>query len=137
MLLRLKELIWVEECGTFKTNCLTFNLKDMSVDVEIYMNNIIKFFKENPNDLFNLIPKNKEEEFYKKLREEAIKNYEKGEEVNLTQKQIVEICAEIHGKLKRKSEPRKIGEILKDMDLQNQPIDKIIVNTRFANYSLN
>ena len=109
----------------------------MSVDVEIYMNNIIKFFKENPNDLLNLVPKNKEDEFYKKLREEAFKNYEKGEEVNLTQKQIVEICAEIHGKLKRKSEPRKIGEILKDMDLQNQPIDKIIVNTRFANYSLN
>jgi len=127
----------VEECGTFKNNCLTFNLKDMSVDVEIYMNNIIKFFRENPNDLLNLVPKNKEEEFYKKLREEAFKNYEKGEEVNLTQKQIVEICAEIHGKLKRKSEPRKIGEILKDMDLQNQPIDKIIVNTRFANYSLN
>jgi membrane-bound lytic murein transglycosylase len=41
----------------------------MSVDVEIYMNNIIKFFKENPNDLHNLIPKNKEDEFYKKLME--------------------------------------------------------------------
>ena len=40
----------------------------MSVDVKIYMNNIIKFFKENPNDLFNLIPKNKEDEFYRKLR---------------------------------------------------------------------
>jgi len=109
----------------------------MSVDVEIYMNNIIKFFRENPNDLLNLVPKNKEDEFYRKLREEAIKNYEKGEEVNLTQKQIIEICAEIHGKLKRNSEPRMIGDILKDMDLQNLPIDKIIVNTRFGNYSLN
>lgn len=109
----------------------------MSVDVEIYMNNIIKFFKENPNDLLNLVPKNKEEEFYKKLREAAFKNYEKGEEVNLTQKQIIEICAEIHGKLKKKSEPKSIGEILKDMSLQNQPIDKIIIDTPFGNYSLN
>jgi hypothetical protein len=109
----------------------------MSVDVEIYMNNIIKFFKENPNDLLNLVPKNKEEEFYRKLREAAFKNYENGEEVNLTQKQIIEICAEIHGKLKKKSEPKSIGEILKDMNLQNQPIDKIIVDTPFGNYSLN
>ena len=36
----------------------------MSVDVEIYMNNLVKFFKENPRDLLNLVPKEKEEEFY-------------------------------------------------------------------------
>ena len=65
----------------------------MSVDVEIYMNNIIKFFRENPNDLLNLVPKTKEEEFYSKLREVAIQNYEKGEEVNLTKNQIVVICS--------------------------------------------
>jgi hypothetical protein len=67
----------------------------MSVDVEIYMNNIIKFFRENPNDLLNLVPKNKEEEFYKKIRETAIKNYDKGEEVSLTQPQMIEVCVEI------------------------------------------
>jgi hypothetical protein len=53
------------------------------------MNNIIKFFKENPNDLLNLVPKIKEEEFYSKLREVANQNYEKGEEVNLTKNQII------------------------------------------------
>jgi hypothetical protein len=36
----------------------------MNVDVEIYMNNMVKFFKSNPNDLLNLIPKGKEDEFY-------------------------------------------------------------------------
>jgi hypothetical protein len=61
----------------------------MNVDVEIYMNNIIKFFKENPNNLLNLVPKTKEEEFYSKLREVANQNYEKGEEVNLTKNQII------------------------------------------------
>jgi hypothetical protein len=68
----------------------------MSVDVEIYMNNIIKFFKENPNDLLNLIPKNKEEEFYRKIRETAVKNYDKGDEVSLTQPQMIEVCVEIN-----------------------------------------
>ena len=56
----------------------------MSVDVEIYMNNIVKFFKENPKDLLNLVPKSKEEEFYVKIREIALLNAEKGEDANLT-----------------------------------------------------
>ena len=47
----------------------------MSVDVEIYMNNLIKFFRENPKDLLNLIPKNKEDEFYIKIKERAAQNF--------------------------------------------------------------
>jgi hypothetical protein len=70
----------------------------MSVDVEIYMNNIVKFFRENPNDLLNLVPKDKEEEFYGKIREQAFKNYEKGEEASLTQIQLMEICVKLNGK---------------------------------------
>jgi hypothetical protein len=70
----------------------------MSVDVEIYMNNIIKFFKENPKDLLNLVPKNKEEEFYVKIREVALVNADKGEDANLTQKQLMEICVILNGK---------------------------------------
>jgi hypothetical protein len=70
----------------------------MSVDVEIYMNNIVKFFRENPKDLLNLVPKDKEEEFYNKIREQAFKNYEKGEEASLTQIQLMEICVKLNGK---------------------------------------
>jgi len=70
----------------------------MSVDVEIYMNNIVKFFRENPNDLLNLVPKDKEEEFYDKIREQAFKNFEKGEEASLTQIQLMEICVKLNGK---------------------------------------
>jgi hypothetical protein len=70
----------------------------MSVDVEIYMNNIVKFFKENPKDLLNLVPKSKEEEFYVKIREVALLNSEKGEDANLTQKQLMEICVVLNGK---------------------------------------
>jgi hypothetical protein len=70
----------------------------MSVDVEIYMNNIVKFFKDNPKDLLNLVPKSKEEEFYVKIREVALLNAEKGEDANLTQKQLTEICVVLNGK---------------------------------------
>lgn len=76
----------------------------MSVDVEIYMNNVIKFFRENPNDLLNLVPKDKEEFFYTKIRQAAFENYEKGEDVNLTQSQIVGICSEINQYNKKTNE---------------------------------
>lgn len=77
----------------------------MSVDVDIYMNNIIKFFRQNPKDLLNLVPKNMEEEFYVKIREVAHENFENGKDVNLTQKQLIDICRELNTS---KSEPIKI-----------------------------
>ena len=70
----------------------------MNVDVEIYMNNFIKFFRENPNDLFTLIPKGTEDEFYKKIKEVSLKNIESGDDPSLTQKQILDICVVINGK---------------------------------------
>ncbi len=77
------------------------------------MNNIIKFFKENRKDLLNLITEDKEEQFYSKIREIAIKNFENGEEVSLTQKQMIQICSEIHKKI------------------------KILIETPYGGYSLN
>lgn len=64
----------------------------MSVDVEIYLSNLIKFFKQNPKDLLNLIPQDKEEEFYSKVRLIANENIEDGKDPALTQKQFIEIC---------------------------------------------
>ena len=116
----------------------------MSVDVEIYMNNIVKFFKENPNDLLNLVSKTKEEEFYSKLREVAFQNYENGEEVNLTREQIIEICAHIHGKTKKVVKEKKestksltIDEILNHPKYQEFSLEHLIVSTKFGKYSLN
>ena len=39
----------------------------MSVDVEIYMNNLMKFFRDNPKELITLIPQDKEKDFYQKI----------------------------------------------------------------------
>ena len=36
----------------------------MNVDIEVYLNGIIKFFKDNPKDLLSLMPKEKEGDFY-------------------------------------------------------------------------
>lgn len=68
----------------------------MSVDVEIYLSNIIKFFKENPNDLLNLVPKEKEQQLYRKIREVSLENYQKGDDVSLTQSQLISVCSEIN-----------------------------------------
>lgn len=92
----------------------------MSVDVEIYMSNIIKFFKKNEKDLLNLVPKAMEDKFYERIREVAILNSEKGEEVCLTQKQLIEICAELNGK-----------------PILDNKIKAVMVKTDFGFYSLN
>jgi len=76
----------------------------MSVDVEIYMNNIIKFFKNNPKDLQNLVPLHKEAEFYSKIREVALANSVEGREISLTQKQLIDICVIINGGKQKESE---------------------------------
>jgi hypothetical protein len=83
----------------------------MSVDVEIYMNNLIKFFRENPKDLLNLIPKNKEDEFYIKIKEVASQNYEKGEEAALTQPQLINICRVLNGQVIEKKVEENIEEL--------------------------
>jgi len=79
----------------------------MSVDVEIYMTNIIKFFRQNPKDLLSLVPKEQEEEFYSKIRETAFDNYENGKEITLTQAQLIEICKELNV-VKKKSNEIKV-----------------------------
>ena len=83
----------------------------MSVDVEIYMNNLIKFFRENPKDLLNLIPKNKEDEFYIKIKEVASQNYDKGEETALTQPQLIDICRVLNGQVIDEKIEEKVEEL--------------------------
>ena len=83
----------------------------MSDDVEIYMNNLIKFFRENPKDLLNLIPKNKEDEFYIKIKEIAFQNYEKGEEAALTQPQLIDICRVLNGQVIGDKIKEKVEEL--------------------------
>ena len=68
----------------------------MSVDVEIYLSQLLKVFKDNPDDLLNLVPKGKEEDFFERLREVVYVNHDKGEEIALTHQQMIDICLEIN-----------------------------------------
>ena len=88
------------------------------VDVEIYMNQFINFFENNPNDLIELIGDTLKDDFYDKVRERCIQNYEKNGEISLTKTQMMEIVIEIKNdgnrdiiKLSKIFESTKYGDI--------------------------
>ena len=93
----------------------------MNVEVEIYMTNITKFFKNNPKDLLSLIPQEKENIFFEKIREKVVDNVENGQDVTLTKKQLLDICLEINKPQKQVSEV----------------IDSIYQETKFGRIYLN
>jgi hypothetical protein len=97
----------------------------MNVDVEIYINNIVKFFKSNPKDLLNLVPKEREEDFYGQIREVAIENSDKGKDAPLTQKQMIDICVVLNGKTPKED---KVVE---------EKLESYIMGTKFGPMFLN
>ena len=80
-----------------------------NVDIEIYMNQFINFFDNNPNDLIELIGDTLKETFYEKVRIKCIENYTKGSEISLTKDQMIEIVIEL--KIKGKKEMKKLSKI--------------------------
>lgn len=66
------------------------------MEIEIYMREIIGFFKKNPNSLTSLVPKDMEDQFYDMVRKTAIINLELGHEPTLTKRQLIEISKEIN-----------------------------------------
>lgn len=66
-----------------------------NVDVDIYVTQLISFFEKNPNDLINLIGDSLKDKFFEKIKKQCMKNAENGEEVSLTQKQIIDIVVEM------------------------------------------
>ena len=94
-----------------------------NVDVEIYINQFITFFNNNPNDLIQLIGDVLKDDFYDKVKQQSLENYNNGEDVSLTQKQIISIVVAL-----KQSQNQVI-----DMD----KIKSIIYHTEFAHFSLN
>lgn len=66
-----------------------------NVDVEIYVNQMISFFEKNPNDLSNLIGESFKDKFFDKIRIKCYENLEIGDEISLTQKQLIDIVVEL------------------------------------------
>ena len=82
----------------------------MNVDIEVYLSGLIKFFRDNPKDLFSLVPKDKENDFYSMLRKFSCDNHDKGDDYVLTRNQILEICVQLNDSKKILFFPKLIEE---------------------------
>lgn len=94
-----------------------------NVDVEIYINQFITFFENNPNDLLQLIGDVLKEDFYERVKQQSLENHNNGEDVALTQTQIISIVVQL-----KESQNQEV-----DMD----KIKSLIYHTQFAHFSLN
>lgn len=84
------------------------------VEVDIYMNQLISFFENNPNDLMDLIGNENKSDFYKRVKEQCFINLEKGDDVSLTKQQLINIVVDMKGKTNIKSDILTIeGKVLK------------------------
>jgi hypothetical protein len=95
----------------------------MSVDIEIYMAQLIEFFEKNPNDLMVLIGSLQKEEFYQKLRRKCEKNFEEGKDIVLTKEQIVETVVDL--------------KIVVTSDKDKKYLNNIVQKTSFGDIILN
>ena len=66
-----------------------------NVDVDIYLNHFKTFFDKNPNDLTELLGDVMVEDFYKKVEEQCYKNHDNGDEITLSQKQLIDIVVKL------------------------------------------
>lgn len=73
----------------------------MNIDVQIYISQMKTFFNENPNELVTLIGDNDPDKFFYEMERVALINHEKGEDIQLTQKQMLEILVELNTEINR------------------------------------
>lgn len=95
----------------------------MSVDVEIYLSQFKTFFQENPKEIFDLIGKADPDKFFLRVYDQALQNFEKGDEVELTQNQLISIIVELNDKEVK--------------DQNNLEIKIPIMKTQFGDFILN
>jgi hypothetical protein len=94
-----------------------------NIDVEIYLNQLITFFEKNPNDLTELIGTSMKDDFFDKVRVACMENIENGDEVTLTNQQLIDIVLDIKG--------------VKGSKEELEVINKIFVKNKFGTFCLN
>ncbi len=94
-----------------------------NIDVEIYLNQLISFFEKNPNDLTELIGTSMKDIFFDKVRVACTENVENGDEVTLTNQQLIDIVLDIKG--------------VKGTKEELEVINKIFVKNKFGTFCLN
>jgi hypothetical protein len=89
-----------------------------NIDVNIYLTQFKTFFKQNPQDLINLIGDISPDNFYSEVKKQILENNENGDFIELTQKQLIDVIVRLNKQ-----------KIKKDVSL--------FFETKFGNFSLN
>jgi hypothetical protein len=82
-----------------------------NIEVDIYLNQLVSFFDKNPNDLTDLIGESLKDKFFDKVREVCLQNVEKGDDVTLTNQQLIDIVLEVKGAGMTKEEFEVINKV--------------------------
>lgn len=67
-----------------------------NVDVQIYLSQIKTFFEQNPDELIKLLGKARPEDFFDGVAQLAIKNFNEGQDVQLTNKQMIDLIVDLN-----------------------------------------
>lgn len=94
-----------------------------NIEVDIYLNQLVSFFDKNPNDLIDLIGESHKDKFFDKVREVCLQNVEKGEDVTLTNQQLIDIVLEVKG----------VGMTKEEFEVINKVFEKNKFGTFFLN----
>lgn len=67
-----------------------------SVDIEIYLSQVKTFFNQNPDQLIKLLGQASAEEFFNGVKRIAMKNMENGEDIQLTNNQMIQLVVDLN-----------------------------------------
>jgi len=67
-----------------------------NVDVQIYLSQVKTFFDQNPDEFINLLGKANPKDFFEGVARLAAENLKKGEDVQLTNKQMIDLIVELN-----------------------------------------
>ena len=94
-----------------------------NIEVDIYLNQLVSFFDKNPNDLIDLIGESHKDKFFDKVREVCLQNVENGDDVTLTNQQLIDIVLEVKG----------VGMTKEEFEV----INKVFEMNKFGTFCLN
>jgi nitrogenase molybdenum-iron protein alpha/beta subunit len=67
-----------------------------NIDIEIYMNNFIGFFKKNPDQLKILIGNTNSDDFFSEIKKLAEKNLSEEKEIVPTRQQMIDLLVDMN-----------------------------------------
>ena len=94
-----------------------------NIEVDIYLNQLITFFDKNPNDLIDLIGESHKDKFFDKVREVCLQNVENGDDVTLTNQQLIDVVLKVKG----------VGMTKEGFEV----INKVFEKNKFGTFCLN